>query len=99
MKIYKKGDIVIVKKKHSKWQLGWTKEMDYYIEKESVVMKDCVVYDNISKDTIPIDLLLKSFYDERIKIGLKNHISLAYAFPVASIDNRKEKIKRLLKIN
>ena len=89
MKSYKNGDIVIVRKKIPKWSFGWTEVMDDYIGKESVVLHH---------DKESVFLLLKTSYDKFIKDGISLSLSYTYAFPIESIDNRKEKIERLLKL-
>lgn len=92
MKSYKQGDIVIVRKKFPNWYMNWTTKMDDYIGKESIVMEDCGIHNNETA----IALLLKSEYDYNVKNGLHNGISLSYVFPIASLDNRLEKLKRIL---
>ena len=88
MKSYKFGDIVVINKKIPDWYLGWTDEMDEYIGNKSIVM-------NYSGGDY-IELLLKTEYDYRKKHYLNMSISYSYSFPVKSIDNRKDKIKRIL---
>jgi len=92
MKNYKKGDIVIVRKKYPDWRLVWTEEMDYYINKEAIVISDAVYENNDSA----ISLLLKQEYDYRIKEGFAIPRSMSYDFPIISLDIRKQKFKRII---
>lgn len=86
MKKYKRGDVVIVRKKDKNFIHGWTDNMDEYLGVKSVVL-------GYYKSNESIRLVLKRIYDNQI--GDINFLR-SYVFPLKSIDNRKEKIKRLL---
>ena len=83
MKSYKENDIVIVRKKFTDdWGDSWLDEMDEYIGRRSKVVK-------VNGDIIYL-LLLENFVDDSTKF------SKSYVFPIKSLDNRLEKLERIL---
>lgn len=86
MKTYKKNDIVVVRKKITdNWGDSWLDEMDEYIGNKSVVIK-------VEVEKGLIHLLLEKLYNRYFG----GELSLSYAFPIKSLDNRLEKLKRIL---
>ena len=83
MKSYKENDIVIVRKKFTDdWGDSWLDEMDEYIGRKSKVIK-------VNDEVIHL-LLLKDYFDDELKL------TRSYVFPIKSLDNRLEKLERIL---
>ena len=82
---YKIGDIVVVRKKFTDdWGDDWLSDMDYYVNKKCRIINIRIVDGTINEDYKFFDLELLDEQD-----------STSYAFPLKSLDNRKQKIDRL----